>query len=267
MNEQQIQEVESHKHLGLIFSKDGSLHDHINSIANKAWGRINVMRKLTIVLDRKTLQIIYYTFIRPILEYSDVVWACSTQYETNELDKIQLDTARIVTGTTKLFTSLSLYRELGWESLGSRRRKHKLLLFYKMINGLCPDHPDQLIPTQVSHASSYNLWNSEDYLTVRTNTQLYYNSFLRSVVGEWNSLPEWSRNAATLESFKMSLNMDTVNKPPYYYIGERLGQIYHVRLRTQCSSLNEHLFRKSITTGPQLRMWSSRNHKTFYFRV
>ena len=89
---------------------------------------------------------------------------------------------------------------------------------------------------------------SEDYLTVRTNTQLYYNSFLPSVVREWNSLPHSSRNAATLESFKMSLNMDTVNKLPYYYIGERLGQIYHARLRTQCSSLNEPLFWKGIST-------------------
>ena len=110
-----------------------------------------------------------------------------------------------------------------------------------MINGLGLDHLDQLIPSQIrhassynlrndhldqliplkSHVSSYNLRNSEDYLTIRTYTQLYYNSFLPSVVREWNSLPDSSRNACTLESFKMSLNMDTVNKPPYYYIGER----------------------------------------------
>ena len=73
MNNQQIQEVESHKRLGLAFSKDGTWSDHINLITNKASGRINVMRKLESVLDRKALQIIYYTFIRPILEYSDAV--------------------------------------------------------------------------------------------------------------------------------------------------------------------------------------------------
>ena len=101
-----------------------------------------------------------------------------------------------------------------------------------MINGFGPDHLDQLVPSQVSHASSCNLRNSEDYLTVRTNTRLYYNSFLPLVVREWNRLPDSSRNAATFESFKMSLNMDTINKPPYYYIGEMLGKIYHARLRT-----------------------------------
>ena len=115
-----------------------------------------------------------------------------------------------------------------------------------MINGSGPDHLDHLIPSQISHASSYSLRNSEDYLTVRTNIQLYYNSFLPSVVRELNSLSDSSRFTATLESYKMSLNVDTVNKPPYYYIGERLGQIYHPRLRTECSSLNEHLFRKAL---------------------
>ena len=32
-------------------------------------------------------------------------------------------------------------------------------------------------------------------------------------------------------------------KPIYYYIGTRLGQILHARLRMQCSSLNHHLYR------------------------
>ena len=41
-------------------------------------------------------------FIRPILEYADVVWCNITKYEEDELEKVQLEAARIVTGTTKL---------------------------------------------------------------------------------------------------------------------------------------------------------------------
>ena len=37
------------------------------------------------------------------------------------------------------------------------------------------------------------------------------------------------------------------SKPPsYYFEGSRLGQIYHARLRTGCSSLNQHLVSKNI---------------------
>ena len=38
--------------------------------------------------------------------------------------------------------------------------------------------------------------------------------------------------------------------PIYYFDGKRVGQIYHVRLRTNCSSLNEHLFSKNIIDSP-----------------
>ena len=100
MLDQQITEVDSHKHLGVYFSNDCSWHRHINYIKDKAWSRINIMRKLKFKLDRKSLETIYLTFIRPILEYGDVVWNNCTQYEKEELEKIQTEAARIATGAT-----------------------------------------------------------------------------------------------------------------------------------------------------------------------
>ena len=38
-------------------------------------------------LDRKSLEIIYTSFIRPLLEYSNVVWDKCTQYESKDLAK------------------------------------------------------------------------------------------------------------------------------------------------------------------------------------
>lgn len=251
MNNQQLIEVESHKHLGLIFSNDGTWHAHIDLIASKAWTRVNVMRKLKFILNRKALQMIYTTFIRPVLEYSDIIWDNCTQYEKNELDKIQLEAARIVTGSTKLVSSARLNSEVGWENLSSRRRKHKLTLFYKMLNGITPDYLTQLVPSQVNQASMYNLRNSDNYLTIRTSSQLYYNSFLPSVVREWNALPETSKTSPSVDAFKQSLNTVDLKKPSYYFIGERIGQIHHSRLRTNCSILKEHLFTKNIVNDPQ----------------
>ena len=102
MNNEAIEEVSYHKHLGIFLSSDGTWHDHINSITSKAWLRVNLMRKLKFLLDRRSLEIIYVSFIRPLLEYADVVWDNCKLYEVNALEKIQLEAARIVTGTTKL---------------------------------------------------------------------------------------------------------------------------------------------------------------------
>ena len=95
MQNQHIAEVETHKHLGLYLSSDCSWHQHIKYITDRAWGRINIMRKLKFKLDRKSLEIIYTSFIRPLLEYGDVVWDNCTQYEKEELQKIQNEAPRI----------------------------------------------------------------------------------------------------------------------------------------------------------------------------
>ena len=97
---------------------------------------INIMCKVKLQLDRKSLQTLYFSFIRPLLEYPDVAWNNCTQYESNEFDKIQNEAARIVSGATKLSSIDSLHTETGWETLGSRRKTHKPTMFYKMKNGL-----------------------------------------------------------------------------------------------------------------------------------
>ena len=58
-----------------------------------------------------------------------------------------------------------------------------------MINGLCPDYLSPLVPPTVGNNTAYSLRNASDYKYIRSNTQLYYNSFLPSVVRDWNELP------------------------------------------------------------------------------
>ena len=59
MNNEPINEVASHKHLGIFLSNDGTWHEHIHYITSKAWTRLHIMRKLKFILDRKSLEIIY----------------------------------------------------------------------------------------------------------------------------------------------------------------------------------------------------------------
>ena len=265
MQNVQIQEVYSHKHLGLYFSNDCSWHQHIDYIKQKAWFRIHIMRKLKFKLDRKSLETIYLTFIRPLLEYGDVIWDNCTQYEKNELDKIQNEAARITTGTTKLVSLDNLYKEVGWQTLHRRRQDHKITLFYKMFNQLTPVYLSSLIPQQVNAISHHNLRNSNDIHTIRSNTSLYHNSFLPSTLRQWNSLPVEVRQLNTLSSFKTFLKKDLQSVPTYYYCGSRKAQILHARLRTGRSSLNMDLFHKNITESPLCRCGSIEDTQHYFF--
>ena len=53
---------------------------------------------MRLVLDRCTLEKMYMSFIRPILEYGDVVWDNDLQILINKIDGVQVEAMRIVTG-------------------------------------------------------------------------------------------------------------------------------------------------------------------------
>ena len=156
---------------------------HLNTeIKEKSWKRINIMRKLKFILDRKSIETIYVSFIWPLLEYADVVWDNITKYEEQDLENVQIEAARIVTGTTKLVSINKLYIETGWETLKTRRLKHKLVLYFKMKLNISPSYLCSLVPPVIGQMTQYNLRNTNNIRTISCNSQLYYNSFLPSTV-------------------------------------------------------------------------------------
>ena len=175
MSNVEIPSLDNHKHLGIYLSNNGTWDFHLRSIIEKAWQRMGILRHLKYKLDFNSLQTIYFAFIRPLLEYGDVVWDNLYQYQKDELDKIQNEVARIVTGCTKLVSIVDLNKESGWESLGERRRKHRLILFYKMVNGLAPEFLSSLVP--VANRPVYNLRNTQNLQNIACRTNLYKNSF------------------------------------------------------------------------------------------
>ena len=266
MLNQQIVEVDTHKHLGIYLSNDGSWHKQISYIKEKAWARINIMRILNFVLDRKSLETIYISFIRPILEYGNEICDNCQQYEKDDLEKIQVEAARIATGTTKLVSIASLYSEISWNSLDTRRKKQKLVLFYKMVNHLSPLYLSSFIPPTVNETSRYNLRNANNISTINARTNQYFNSFLPSTIKDWNSLSQEHRNSTSVASFKHTLNQANIFVPKYFYVGDRRQQVLHTRLRTKCSALNNEIYLKNLTDTPLCRWGNIENSEHLFLQ-
>ena len=72
-------------------------------------------------------------FIRPILEYASEVWFNCGQFNSNRLEKVQTEAARIVCGFPRYASIASIYKETGWDKLKVRREVKNLTLFYKFI--------------------------------------------------------------------------------------------------------------------------------------
>ena len=62
------------KHLGLFLDSKLSFFDHINEKIKKATKGVNVIRKMNLLLPRSSLLTIYKSFVRPHLDYGDVIY-------------------------------------------------------------------------------------------------------------------------------------------------------------------------------------------------
>ena len=141
--------VETHKHLGVHLSSNNKWPKHIDSITESALKQISYLRKIKYQFSKQTLNTLYCTYIRPLLEYASEVWDGSTQADTNRLKQVQLNAARIVTRLPVFAYLDSLYYETGWETLSQRRTNKKLILMFKIVNNETPGYLKNLLPNRV----------------------------------------------------------------------------------------------------------------------
>ncbi len=172
--------VENHKHLGLTLSNNGKWHTHVNNIISSSSKILGIMRKLKFRLSRNSLNQIYISYMRPILEYASVVWDGCSEYEKSALEKIQHEAARIVTGLTKSVSLYNLSKEIGWQSLSVRRSVQKLSSMYKAFNNQTPSYISNLIPPEIQNVTHYNLRNRQNINIPLSRLEIHKRSFIPS---------------------------------------------------------------------------------------
>ena len=110
-NDVQIDEVHDHKHLGIIINKKLTWQNHIDSIVLKAQKRLDILHRWRYKLDRRSLEILYFTHIRPVLEYGDVLLSNCDQNSMDKIENVEICAAKIVSGAIKKTPKEKLYNE------------------------------------------------------------------------------------------------------------------------------------------------------------
>jgi hypothetical protein len=184
LNNQLIISVPNHKHLGITLSSDLSWGDHVDQITTKANRLLNYLTPLKMKLDRKTLEIAYFSFIRPILEYGDIVWDITKEndHTLDPIEQCNANAARLVCGATARCNRAKLYEENKWESMTDRRKNHRLTMLYKMVYQLVPQLLYNLLPTKVEKRTHHNLRSKNDIDTPYARIDAHKYSFLPSTI-------------------------------------------------------------------------------------
>ena len=236
-----LSNVESHKHLGIHIASNNKWTKHIDSIIDSASKQISYLRKLKYQLSKSTLDKLYCTYIRPLLEYCSEVWDGCNMTDANRLEQVQLNAARIVTGLPIFASKRALYYETGWETLAERRKVRKLCLMYKIVNNDTPTYLNDLLPNRVNETNNYNLRNRNNFEIPFTRLCSFESSFFPSTLKLWNELDLETRTAPTFLQFKAHIKSVTNQAENHITFGDRKLNIILTRIRHRCSSLRGDL--------------------------
>ena len=209
----------------------------------KAAKGINFIRKMNLPLPPSSLLTIYKSFVRPHLDYGDVI--CDQPNNSTLSDKIesvQYNAVLAITDTIRATSKEKLYQELGLQSLRNRRWLRRMTYLYKSISTKSPPYLYELIPPlQMSHRYP------GCFKTLRFRTELTQNLFLPFTINELNRLDSDIKNSDSYTIFCKSLlafirpvgnSMNGISDP----FGVKLIN----RLRLGFSDLLEHKFRHNF---------------------
>ena len=90
--------IGSHKNIGIHLASNNKWTKHLDSINDSASEQVSYLRKLKYQLTKSTRDKLYCTYLRPLLEYCCEVWDGCNITDTNCLEQVQLNAARIATG-------------------------------------------------------------------------------------------------------------------------------------------------------------------------
>ena len=245
-----LQSSHRHKHLGLVLQSNCKWDEQIKNIVSTVTMLVSCLKSYKYKLNRKALETMYKSFIVPHFDYADIIWDNCTETQSAMLEDLQLEAIRTIIGAVRGTSHQKLYQESGFCTLKERRKRHKLIYYFKMVNGLCPHYLRSLVPDLVSERNPYHRRRPFDRTIPTFHTELYRNSFIPSTTNLWNSLPDCIKTSNSIGQFKKYLRINDVIIPFYHYIGDRKEQIIHCRLRLGISDLKQDMQNRHITDNP-----------------
>ena len=199
-----IEQVSSFKFLGVIINNTLTWSDHINYISQKVSRSICLLRRLSWFLPHSLLVLFLKSYILPVFDYGDVVWASCTKKEAQQMETLLNYACRVVLHRRKHESATAARSELGMTTLTVRRKIHLDRLMYKCTHSQHPPYLASLFPLPSSHHQHFTRSSSTVNLpSVRSSFGKRAFSFTGASL--WRTLPPAIRNADSWTNFNNSL--------------------------------------------------------------
>ena len=161
------------KHLGIYIYSGLNFSKHVKEVLN-AFKCASLLKYLCKYVDRNVLELSYKLYVRPHLDYGDIIYHNQRVDLMKLIEQVQYKASLVVSGCWQGTSRERLYEDLGWESLSERRWARRLATCYKIKNGLAPSY----LPDHIPEDSEINIsLRDRNTRAPFSRTERYDNSF------------------------------------------------------------------------------------------
>ena len=138
-NNASVSQLSYRKQLGGILDTKLIFDEYLKMVSLKIIKTLELLQKLHNLLPRSALIAIYKAFVRPYLDYGDILYdqVYSISFH-HPLKSIQFSASLAITGAIRDISKEKLYQELGLDSLQWQPCYRKLGMFYRIYKNKSP---------------------------------------------------------------------------------------------------------------------------------
>ena len=132
------------KDLGVTFDNKIKFSQHINNICSRAMRALGFVKRNSTDFGAETVRLLYFTLVRPILEYNSPVWSPHFQNQIQKIESIQRKFIRYYCYKRSIKRNDFGYEDLlvkfNMKTLEGRRKMHDILMLHRLVTGSisCP---------------------------------------------------------------------------------------------------------------------------------
>ena len=185
LNSRAIPVVSSTKHLGVHLCETLRWSGHVDSLIQRTQKQLFILRRLARrPFASSFVSAVYKEWFAPC--WSMPPWFGSRPKNSTlvALERSQLSIARAITRLPRRrHSNEAVLAKIGWPTLAWRRRRYKLLLVWRLVNGEGPPSLSSFFSLPLSSRSHYSLRNPHSLPQVLCHSSHRLKDFLPSAIG------------------------------------------------------------------------------------
>ena len=200
------------RYLGAVLDAEMSMTPQVKATCRAANFFLSNLRRIRNHLPQDAAENAIHALVTSRLDCNNILLNGQTKRNISNLQRIQNNAARVVTGTKKFEHITPALKELHWLKVTERVQYKTCLVAWKAVNGNVADYIGDLLARPPPSGYNTRISDTRLHVPITRRVTMGDRAFSSSAPRAWNSLPNHVCDKRSLPLFKSALKTHLFSK-------------------------------------------------------